>query len=143
VADERTGLPALAVHHAREAARVSPTPRAPAVTPAEPPAPAPPHVATIPLPAPAALVVGVGTPIPAHRPVRPRDEPEVYPEEGDTVTHFQFGDCMVVGSDGDRIRLRQDGKDGRVREVALTMLKIGPPTPTADGHRHFMLLRKN
>ena len=67
----------------------------------------------------------------------------MYPELGDTVTHFHFGDCTVVGSDGDRIKLRQDGKDGRVREVALTMLKIGPPTTAADGRRHFMLLRKN
>jgi hypothetical protein len=87
--------------------------------------------------------MGEGPLVPAHRPLRAKDEPDVYPELGDTVNHFHFGDCTVVGSDGDRIKLRQDGKDGRVREVALTMLKIGPPIVGADGKRHFMLLRKN
>jgi len=49
---------------------------------------------------------------------------------------------MVVGSDGDRIRLQQD-KDSRVREVALTMLRIAEPTVLPDGKRHFTLARKN
>jgi hypothetical protein len=48
----------------------------------------------------------------------------------------------VISSDGDRIRLRQD-KDGRVREVALAMLRIAEPTTMADGRRHFVLGRKN
>ena len=67
---------------------------------------------------------------------------DAYPEIGDAVTHFHFGDCTVISSDGDRIRLRQD-KDGRVREVALAMLKITEPTTLADGRRHFVLGRKN
>ena len=78
-----------------------------------------------------------------QRPARPRDEqPETYPEVGDRVTHFHFGECEIIGSDGDRIRLRQE-RDGRVREVALTMLKIDPPTTDAEGKRHFELRRKN
>jgi hypothetical protein len=77
------------------------------------------------------------------RPVRPQEDVEVYPEVGDHVTHFHFGECVILSSDGDRIRLRQD-RDGRVREVALTMLKIEPPTIDAEsGKRHFRLLRKN
>ncbi len=56
--------------------------------------------------------------------------------------HFAFGECTVIGSDGDRIRLRQD-RDGRVREVALTMLRIEPPALGPDGSRHFKLHRKN
>jgi predicted DNA-binding protein with PD1-like motif len=146
VADERTGLPSLAARPASATPAVAAKP-APAV-PVEAPAPAAPHVAAIPLPAapppptPPAPPAVEGPPLPI-RPMRARDEPEMYPEVGDSVTHFHFGECTVVGSDGDRIRLRQEGKDGRVREVALTMLKIGAPTTTADGRRHFMLLRKN
>jgi predicted DNA-binding protein with PD1-like motif len=166
VADERTGLPALAARpvvveasataHPAPAAPAAPTApvhRPPVVTsapephvvaaPSPPPAPAHHHVSAIPLPAPASPPLGDGPVVPAHRPMRARDEPETYPELGDSVNHFHFGDCTVVGSDGDRIKLRQDGKDGRVREVALAMLKVGAPTTTADGRRHFMLLRKN
>jgi hypothetical protein len=67
----------------------------------------------------------------------------VYPEPGDHVSHFHFGECVVVDSDGDRIRLRQ-GRDGRVREVSLTMLKIEPPTTDPEtGARVFRLGRKN
>ena len=67
---------------------------------------------------------------------------EVYPDEGDRVNHFAFGDCTVVGGDGERIRLQQD-RDSRVREVALSMLKIAPPTIGADGKKHWTLARKN
>ena len=68
--------------------------------------------------------------------------PELYPEEGDEVTHFAFGRCTVVFSDGERIRLQQ-GPDGRVREVALSMLRTQPPTIQSDGKKHWELLRKN
>ncbi|EYF08944.1 PPC domain-containing DNA-binding protein [Chondromyces apiculatus] len=68
---------------------------------------------------------------------------EAYPEIGDLVTHFHFGECEVIGSDGERIRLRQE-RDGRVREVALTMLKIEAPVldPVTGKHR-FKLARKH
>ena len=67
---------------------------------------------------------------------------EVYPEEGDHVNHFAFGECVVVFSDGERLRLQQD-KDSRVREVALSMLKLQPPTLDEAGIRHWELKRKN
>jgi hypothetical protein len=76
------------------------------------------------------------------RPERPHAEVEVYPEEGDVVTHFHFGRCVVISSDGERIRLQHEG-DSKVREVALSMLKIPPPTTLDDGRRHFELLRKH
>ncbi len=62
---------------------------------------------------------------------------------GDLVNHFSFGDCEVVSSDGERIRLRQI-KDGRVREVSLEMLKIErPTTDPATNKQSFKLSRKN
>jgi predicted DNA-binding protein with PD1-like motif len=71
------------------------------------------------------------------------DATEVYPEVNDLVTHFHFGDCEVIGSDGERIRLRQI-KDGRVREVSLAMLKIeGPTVDPETNKRTFRLSRKN
>jgi hypothetical protein len=119
VPDERTGL-ALLVAQAGVVAAEPPRPIA---------GPAPEGVAAAALP---------------QKPVRPAQEAEeVYPEVGDLVTHFHFGECEVIGSDGERIRLRQE-RDGRVREVALTMLKIEPPsTDPATGRRHFRLARKN
>jgi hypothetical protein len=81
-----------------------------------------------------------GAPLP-RRPPRPDDGPESYPEEGDTVDHFAFGRCTVVFSDGERIRLQQE-RDGRIREVALSMLRIGAPVLDA-GRRHWVLARKN
>ncbi|MEP7122721.1 MAG: DUF296 domain-containing protein [Byssovorax sp.] len=98
----------------------------------------------------AALHYGTATAAPADAPTiltRPnrankQEQMDAYPEIGDAVAHFHFGECTVISSDGDRIRLRQD-KDGRVREVALAVLKIGDPTILADGRRHFVLGRKN
>jgi predicted DNA-binding protein with PD1-like motif len=76
-----------------------------------------------------------------QKPVRIREDVDAYPEVGDAVEHFHFGECTVIGSDGDRIRLRQE-RDGRVREVALSMLRTEEPT-VIDGKRHFKLARKN
>lgn len=76
--------------------------------------------------------------------IRPKqDEEQHYPEVDDLVNHFHFGECVVLSSDGERIRLRQE-RDGRVREVSLTMLKIEAPSiDAASGKHHFRLLRKN
>ena len=70
-----------------------------------------------------------------------REDFDVYPEPGDQVNHFHFGECTVVSSNGERLRLRQ-GRDGRVREVSLTMLRITSPEAGEDGSRHFRLERK-
>jgi predicted DNA-binding protein with PD1-like motif len=66
----------------------------------------------------------VGAPMP-QRPARPGkievDAP--VPEPGDVVDHFAFGRCDVIKSDGDRLHLRVH-KDGRIREIALEMLRV-------------------
>src|SRR5262245_4808443 len=78
-------------------------------------------------PAPSPSSPAAEAPVLPKKPVRKEEVLDAYPEVGDAVTHFHFGECTVITSDGDRIRLRQD-RDGRVREVALAMLKIEPPT---------------
>lgn len=45
------------------------------------------------------------------------------PEEGDAVEHFLFGRSEVLKSDGDRLHLRVQ-RDGRVKEIALEMLRV-------------------
>ncbi|WP_437686329.1 PPC domain-containing DNA-binding protein [Sorangium sp. So ce176] len=167
--DERTGLMQLAAQTTTipttvgEAPRMAPptqapeparaAPQAPAPEPirAAPQAPAPEPIRAAPqAPAPepiraapqAASVEPAAMPLP-QRPVRRRQEEEAYPEVGDSVTHFHFGECTVISSDGERIRLRQE-RDGRVREVSLTMLRIEPPTvDPATGKKQFRLARKN
>lgn len=156
VFDDRTGTMQLATQSSAlpalggEPPRLAPpapagelpraTPPAPAAEPlrATPPAPAvePPRAAS---PGSAELAAA---PLP-QRPARPRLEDEPYPEVGDSVNHFHFGECTVISSDGERIRLRQE-RDGRVREVSLTMLRIEPPTvDAATGRKQFRLARKN
>ena len=108
----------------------------PLVVEVEPPAEFPPKAAPQPSPVPA----GVRVPRPPSRGIV--EDFSVYPEENDVITHFQFGRCTVLSSDGERLRLQQD-KDGRVREVALTMLRIGTPTVMEDGRKHWDLTRKN
>jgi predicted DNA-binding protein with PD1-like motif len=89
------------------------------------------------------------SPTEAHTPPAPLrrrtrdDSQDIYPEVGDRATHFHFGECTIIASDGERIRLRQE-RDGRVREVSLEMLKIEPPTVDATtGQRSFVLARKH
>ncbi|WP_438004395.1 PPC domain-containing DNA-binding protein [Sorangium sp. So ce321] len=139
------GQPAEPSRAAPPAQPAEPTRAAPPAQAAEPPRavvpPAPAAEPTRAAPA-AAAVESSAVPLP-QRPVRRRQEEEAYPEVGDSVTHFHFGDCTVISSDGERIRLRQE-RDGRVREVSLTMLRIEPPTvDPATGKKQFRLARKN
>ena len=62
------------------------------------------------------------------------------PEAGDVVDHFAFGRCDVVKSDGDRLHLRIH-KDGRIREIALEMLRVTPLDADGTGRR-FKLERR-
>jgi predicted DNA-binding protein with PD1-like motif len=62
------------------------------------------------------------------------------PEPGDVVDHFAFGRCDVVKTDGDRLHLRVH-KDGRIREIALEMLKVTPIEADGSG-RQFKLERR-
>jgi predicted DNA-binding protein with PD1-like motif len=143
VADERTGLPVL------DARRMQGTPIV-VVTGAESaPSPAPATAPTVsastqatPAPATSARPASHDGPARPVRPVKVEQEMEQYPEVGDVVIHFHFGECTVVTSDGDRIRVRQD-KDGRVLDVALMKLRIEPAGETAEGKRIFRLHRKN
>jgi predicted DNA-binding protein with PD1-like motif len=75
------------------------------------------------------------------RPVRTSTHTEgPIPEAGDSVEHFAFGRADVVKSDGERLHLRAD-KDGRIREIALEMLRV-TPLESIGGQRRFRLDRK-
>ncbi len=81
---------------------------------------------------------------PLARPARPVDDGDdgeelVMPQAGATVEHFAFGPCEVLKSDGDRLHLRM--KDGRIREIALEMLRVTPLPPDGDVLR-FRLARR-
>jgi predicted DNA-binding protein with PD1-like motif len=93
--------------------------------------------------------------IPA-RPPRPElDLDVIVPEQGDVVEHFAFGRCEVIRSDGERLHLKVQ-KDGRVREIALEMLRVtlladdgtsaaspqGGPHQGEGGPRRFKLERR-
>ncbi|MGO8994274.1 MAG: PPC domain-containing DNA-binding protein [Polyangiaceae bacterium] len=83
----------------------------------------------------------VGGAIPPRpvRPARVQDESQM-PEAGDIVEHFAFGRSEVLKSDGDRLHLKV-GKDGRIREIALEMLKVSPLESNGP-YRRFKLDRK-
>ena len=76
------------------------------------------------------------------KPVKPEEEEQPSPEAGDLVEHFAFGRCEVVKTDGDRLHVRL-GKDGRIKEIALEMLKVTrlAPVEGATG-QHYRLDRK-
>jgi predicted DNA-binding protein with PD1-like motif len=72
-------------------------------------------------------------------PFRPRandgNEDGLFPVAGDFVEHFAFGTCEVLRSDGDRLHLKV-GKDGRIREIALEMLKVTLLTSDGETQRY-------
>jgi hypothetical protein len=133
----------------------APEPRAPEPVRAPEPARAPvvipaargsePRAAAVPVyppVAPSAQMPPGGGNIPTKL-VKPKEDiDDIYPEVGDLVHHFAFGDCTVIASNGDQISLRVE-PDGRVRAVALAMLKIEPQPDGPDGKRRFKLARKN
>jgi len=83
----------------------------------------------------------LGAAIPARPPRRAADLDTPFPEAGDAVDHFAFGRCDVLKSDGDRLHLKLH-KDGRIREIALNMLRVSRETDGDDGRRRFKLERK-
>jgi predicted DNA-binding protein with PD1-like motif len=84
---------------------------------------------------------GASMPMPQRPAARPKTETEgPVPEAGDIVEHFAFGRCEVVKSDGDRLHLRIP-KDGRIREIALEMLRVTPLDAEGTGRR-FKLERR-
>lgn len=134
---------------------------APAPVPAPVAAPAPPPPAPAPVPvAPGSQPRMESEPPPAAaprpsptfsasaampRPIRPvavEEEEQLMPDAGDTVEHFAFGRCEVVKTDGDRLHVRL-GKDGRIKEIALEMLKVSPLEPEpGQTTKHYKLARK-
>lgn len=79
------------------------------------------------------------------RPARPAaaDVDTPVPEVGDVVEHFAFGTCEVVKSDGDRLHLRdlRAGREGRIREIALEMLRV-TRLDDVGGKPHYKLERR-
>jgi predicted DNA-binding protein with PD1-like motif len=76
------------------------------------------------------------------KPPRPGPDLDVpFPEPGDVVDHFAFGVCDVLRSDGDRLHLKVR-KDGRMREIALEMLRVSALAESGDGKRRFKLERR-
>lgn len=133
------------------AAAPGPAPAAPVSAPAAPasapavaaPAPVPQSEPKPAVPKPSPTFSASSNAMPL-RPVKKatEEEEQIYPDAGDVVEHFAFGRCDVVKSDGDRLHLRL-GKDGRIKEIALEMLKV-TPLPPVEGStgRHFKLDRK-
>jgi predicted DNA-binding protein with PD1-like motif len=79
-------------------------------------------------------------------PTRPARPVGVYldtpvPEAGDVVDHFAFGRCDVLKSDGDRLHLKIH-KDGRIREIALEMLRVIRLSEEDDRPSRFKLERR-
>ena len=69
------------------------------------------------------------------------EDESLAPEAGDWVEHFAFGTCEVIKSDGDRLHLRL-GKDGKIKEIAVEMLKV-TELPAGDRPcRRFKLERR-
>ena len=76
------------------------------------------------------------------KPVQQEEEEQLMPDAGDIVEHFAFGRCEVVKTDGDRLHVRL-GKDGRIKEIALEMLKVSSlPPEEGQTTRHYKLARK-
>ena len=80
------------------------------------------RAATAPVPATAQFTT-VQIPQRPARPNQDHDTATLVPDAGDVVDHFAFGRCDVVRSEGDRLHLRVH-KDGRIREIALEMLRV-------------------
>ena len=83
-----------------------------------------------------------GPKAPPRAPARPVDTDDgPFPDHGDLVDHFAFGSCEVLKGDGDRIHVKV-GKDGRIREIALEMLKVTLKSEPDERPRRFRLERK-
>jgi len=150
VHDARAGLPMLA-----NGTSTSPAAPAPAPLPARDESPRPAPAAASGGWADAVATSNAQPPLkplgsqnlPAKPPARPvsaeaYDGDQIFPEPGDMVQHFAFGNCEVLRSDGDRLHLKV-GKDGRIREIALEMLKVTLLGDDANARpRHFKLDRR-
>lgn len=94
-----------------------------------------------PAPAPAAAGWAAAAHAAAAANLEEEDEEPKRPQRGDLVRHFAFGLCEVLQDSGDRLKLRDMHGQGRIREIAVDMLEISPPTEQ-NGKRVFKLSRK-
>ncbi|MCC6214237.1 MAG: hypothetical protein IT376_05175 [Polyangiaceae bacterium] len=69
----------------------------------------------------------------------PADVPP--PARGDYVNHFAFGLCEVLRAHGGRLDIRDARGTGRVREIALELLEVAPPTER-NGRRTYRLSKR-
>ena len=131
----------------RPVAAQAPTPPAPAAPVAHhavpAPAPSTPAIAATAGPRPSTPAPAPSSPaLPPARPPRVADDTDddgPLPQAGDLAEHFAFGACEILKSDGDRLHVRM--KDGRIREIALEMLKVSALPP--DGpQKRFRLSRR-
>ena len=90
---------------------------------------------------PAAPGTRLGAAIPARPPRAGPDLDTPFPEAGDAVDHFAFGRCDVLKSDGDRLHVKVH-KDGRIREIVLSILRVSRLPDSEDGRRRFKLERR-
>ncbi len=92
-------------------------------------------------PRPPSPLTGTGPVVP-QRPVRVQIEEELalVPETGSIVDHFAFGKCDVIKSEDDRLYLKMH-RDGRIKEIALEMLKV-TPLEDEDGKKSYRLARR-
>lgn len=112
-------------------------PRAPVEAPRAPSVPPPAAK-----PSPTFSAMNQAMPQRIARPVQAETEDDPVPEPGDTVEHFAFGRCEVVKSEGDRLHVRL-GKDQRIKEIALEMLKVSSlPPDEGQTTKHWKLARK-
>lgn len=100
-----------------------------------------PEKAAAPAPAPAAAGWAAAAHAAAANLAEEEDAEPARPQRGDYVRHFAFGLCEVLQDTGDRLKLRDLNGPGRIREIALDMLEISPPTEQ-NGKRTFKLSRK-
>ena len=89
----------------------------------------------------APALVAAGTHVGPAQAAQEEEFEQAEPEVGDLLHHFAFGLCEVVGASGDRLKLRDPGEGGRVREISTERLKITGPTLEGD-KRLFTLIRK-
>lgn len=80
------------------------------------------------------------------RPARPMTaspaaDPALIPARGDIAEHFAFGRCEVIKTEGERIHLKLE-RDGRIKEIALEMLRVKEVDSATPGRRRFKLERK-
>ncbi len=79
------------------------------------------------------------------RPARPMmaaaADPGLIPARGDIAEHFAFGRCEVIKTEGERIHLKLE-RDGKIKEIALEMLRVKEVDSATPGRRRFKLERK-